>query len=103
MGLFVRLWVDVVIFSALCPYRGAYWCNIGIYSRYEGMLYPYPPPILKRGNLGCLSKKFFYFFIFPVGVVSSFAGFFRVKGSKIEYFLDVGVVIGWRNAKFGYF
>lgn len=53
----------------------------------------------------------FYFFIFafvievfkPVGVVSSFAGFFRVGGLKIAYFLDVVVGIGWRNAKFGYF
>ena len=62
---------------------------------------------------GCLSKKFFLkiFFIFafvievfkPVGVVSSFAGFFCVEYPKIVYFLDVAVVVGWENAKFGYF
>lgn len=67
MGLFVRLWAIMSIFIVLCPLRGAYRCNIGIYSRYGGILYPVPPPILKRENLGCLLKKFFLkniFFIF---------------------------------------
>ena len=65
-------------------------------------MHPYPHPKPRTRNLGCLLKKFFLFFIFYFSS-SSFAGFFRVKGSKIEYFLDVEVVVGCRNAKFGYF
>ena len=72
------------------------------------------PPFLESAKSGLPSQKiflkiFFYIFAFvievfkPVGVVSSFAGFFRVECLKIEYFLDVWVVIGCRNAKFGYF
>lgn len=32
-------------------------------SRYGGILYPVPPPILKRGNLGCLKILCIYFLL----------------------------------------
>lgn len=77
--------------------------RVGVSFGAGGAAYPpHPTPETRPRNLGCLSKKFFYFFIF-LFFYSSFAGFFRVKGSKIEYFLDVGIVIGCRNAKFGHF
>lgn len=40
-----------------------YALNIGIYSRYGGILYPVPPPILKRENLGCLKFLCIYFLL----------------------------------------
>lgn len=77
--------------------------RVGVSFVAGGAAYPtHPTPKTSARNLGCLSEKFFLFFIFYFSS-SSFAGFFRVKGSKIVYFLDVGVVIGCRNAKFGYF
>ena len=64
MGLFVRFWIIASIFSAFCPYRGAYRCNIGILPYIGGYLYSQPPPILKRGNLGCRFAIFFEFLKF---------------------------------------
>ena len=123
MGLFVRLWVVIVIFNAFCPLWVAYWfviCNISIFAGcgllfgLYGCIYTPPPhPQTENAKSRLPFQKIFLFFLFfyfcitihsqPVGVVSSFAGFFRVNSLKIVYFLDVVVVIGWRNAKFGYF
>jgi hypothetical protein len=56
---------------------------------------PHPTPKTRPRDLGCLSKKFFLnFFIFafvievfkPVGVVSSFAGFFSCKCPRKSLF-----------------
>lgn len=77
--------------------------RVGVSFVAGGAAYPpHPTPKTRPRNLGCLSEKFFYFlfFYFPVRL---FAGFFRVECLKIVYFLGVGVAIGCRNAKFGYF
>jgi hypothetical protein len=113
------------IFSAFCPLWVAYqsmMCSVSMFAGcgllfglYGWIYAPLPHPKTENAKSGLPFQKFFlkfYFFYFcicnrglhePVRVVSSFAGFFSCKRPKIEYFLDVGVVIGCRNAKFGYF
>lgn len=115
MGLFVRLWVVVVIFIAFCPLWVAYcvmMCNTsifagcGLFFGLYGWIYATPPhPKTENARSGLPFQKFFLkniFFIFafvievfkPVGVVLSFAGFFSCKRSKIVYFLNVVVGVG---------
>lgn len=96
-------WVYLSVYGLLCQYLVhfvRYLSNIGAISVFTAVtgVYCTPyPPILKRGDLGCLLEKIFLkniFFIFafvievfkPVGVVSSFAGFFRVKRAYFRYF-----------------
>ena len=59
-------------------------------------------PFLRAAKSGLPFQKFFLFLFFIFQFVFLLA-FFRVKWPKIAYFLDVWVVIGWRNAKFGCF
>lgn len=70
MGLFVRLWVIATIFSAFCPLRVEYYHNIGINSRYGGILYPYPPYIETRKS--GLPQNFVYIFF----IIEFFVKFF---------------------------
>ncbi len=89
--------------------------RVGVSFVAGGAAYPpHPTPKTRTRNLGCLSKNFFWNFIFyifafvievfkPVGVVSSFAGFFRVNSQEIVYFLNVGVEFNSRLLVFGYF
>ena len=104
--LLAVFWPCFSIFSAKRTKRAAYRWPRGGWWRFRpcrrffrcwcgGTSTP-PPPQTRPRNLGCLLKKFFlkfYFFIFaspfihePVGVVSSFAGFFRVKGAYFSMF-----------------
>ena len=76
MGLFVRLWVIIVIFNAFRPLWVAYrfmMCDISIFAGcgllfgLYGWIYappPHPTPKTSAPKSGCLSKKFFWNFIF---------------------------------------
>lgn len=74
--------------------------RVGVFLVLVGRhIHPTPPPNRERKIWAAFPKNFFlkfYFFYFcicnrglhePVGVVSSFAGFFRVKGQKSSIFL----------------
>lgn len=109
MGLFVRLWVISAIFNAFCPLWVAYWFTICDISMFAGCRLLFCPlwvqmlmgdvPHYENAKSGLPFQKIFFeilFFYFcicnrglhePVGVVSSFAGFFRVKGQKSSIFL----------------
>ena len=68
-------------------------------------IHPTPPPKPDRKIWAAFPKNFFYFLFFYFSSRSRFVfcWLFSCKRPKIAYFLDVWVVIGCRNAKFGYF
>ena len=69
-----------------------------VFLGYIGGYMHHTPPQKPNHEIWAAFPKIFFiflFFFFPI--------FFRVKGQKNGCFLDVGVVIGWVNAKFGYF
>lgn len=71
MGLFVRLWVVIVIFIAFCPLWVAYrfmMCNISIFAfcgllfgLYRGIYAPAPSPYIETRKSG-LPQNFVYIF-----------------------------------------
>lgn len=96
-------WPLLLIFGPLCSFRVRYCARFGL-LRSLRLFWPLAgeagrggPPLFEGGEIwAAFSKIFFEFFYFSVG-------FFRVECLKIVYFLIVVVVIGCRNAKFGYF
>lgn len=122
-NLFLSLKWVVKCFLSVCGLWVDIWCTLSVswcilvqywyLQPLRGYVIPVPSLSVETRKSRLPFQKnflFFYFFYFcitiihqPVRVVSSFAGFFRVECLKIEYFLDVWVVIGCRNAKFGYF